>query len=109
MVQTPFRLMAHTPFQLTNSRDTKFPVQVLTDHCSLKYFTTTKQLNHRQAHWSELLAGFDFVIQYQPGVLAGLPDALTHHPDMRPIDKGPLLIQEHNPDNFQTLLKPHQL
>ncbi|SPC67775.1 related to Gag-pol polyprotein [Ustilago sp. UG-2017b] len=44
----------------------KFPVQVLTDHRSLEYFTTTKQLNRRQARWLELLSDFDFVIQYRP-------------------------------------------
>ncbi|SOV08288.1 uncharacterized protein UDID_17342 [Ustilago sp. UG-2017a] len=87
----------------------KFPVQVLTDHRSLEYFTTTKQLNHRQARWSELLSDFDFVIQYRPGVQAGLPDALTRRSDMRPRDKGPSLMQEPNPNNFQALLKPHQL
>ncbi|SPC67056.1 uncharacterized protein UHOD_11464 [Ustilago sp. UG-2017b] len=87
----------------------KFQVQVLTDHRSLEYFTTTKQLNRRQARWSELLADFDFVIQYRPGAQAGLPDALTRRSDMRPMDRGLLLMREHNPDNFQTLLKPHQL
>ncbi|KAJ1578391.1 hypothetical protein NDA11_005217 [Ustilago hordei] len=87
----------------------KFPVQVLTDHRSLEYFTTTKQLNRRQARWSELLSDFDFVIQYRPGAQAGLPDALTRRSDMRPMDKGPSLMQEHNPNNFQALLKPHQL
>ncbi|SOV05166.1 uncharacterized protein UDID_17854 [Ustilago sp. UG-2017a] len=87
----------------------KFPVQVLTDHRSLEYFTTTKQLNRRQARWSELLADFDFVIQYRPGAQAGLPDALTRRSDMRPKDRGLSLMQEHNPGNFQTLLKPHQL
>ncbi|KAJ1037064.1 hypothetical protein NDA10_004015 [Ustilago hordei] len=60
----------------------KFPVQVLTDHRSLEYFTTTKQLNRWQARWSELLSDFDFVIQYRPGVQAGLPDALTRRSDM---------------------------
>ncbi|SPC63566.1 related to transposon-encoded proteins with TYA, reverse transcriptase, integrase domains in various combinations [Ustilago sp. UG-2017b] len=87
----------------------KFPVQVLTDHRSLEYFTTTKQLNRRQARWSELLPDFDFVIQYRPGAQAGLPDTLTRRSDMRPMDKGPSLMQEHNPNNFQALLKPHQL
>ncbi|KAJ1596241.1 hypothetical protein NDA14_001923 [Ustilago hordei] len=87
----------------------KFPVQVLTDHRSLEYFTTTKQLNRRQARWSELLSDFDFVIQYRPGAQAGLPDALTRRSDMRPMDKGPSLMQEHNPNNFQALFKPHQL
>ncbi|SPC62606.1 uncharacterized protein UHOD_11557 [Ustilago sp. UG-2017b] len=60
----------------------KFPVQVLTDHRSLEYFTTTKQLNCRQARLSELLVNFDFVIQYRPGAQAGLPDALTHRFDI---------------------------
>ncbi|SOV04760.1 uncharacterized protein UDID_17177 [Ustilago sp. UG-2017a] len=60
----------------------KFQVQVLTNHRSLEYFTTTKQLNHRQARWSELLADFDFVIQYRPGAQAGLPDALTLKSDI---------------------------
>ncbi|SOV06442.1 uncharacterized protein UDID_17465 [Ustilago sp. UG-2017a] len=87
----------------------KFQVQVLTDHRSLEYFTTTKQLNRRQACWSELLADFDFVIQYRPGAQAGLPDALTCRSNMRPKDRGLSLMQEHNPGNFQTLLKPHQL
>ncbi|SPC62077.1 uncharacterized protein UHOD_12159 [Ustilago sp. UG-2017b] len=87
----------------------KFQVQVLTNDRSLEYFTTTKQLNRRQARWSELLADFDFVIQYRPGAQAGLPDALTRRSDMRPMDRGLPLMREHNPDNFQTLLKPHQL
>ncbi|SPC61574.1 uncharacterized protein UHOD_11610 [Ustilago sp. UG-2017b] len=87
----------------------KFPVQVLTDHRSLEYFTTTKQLNRRQARWLELLSDFDFVIQYRPGAQAGLPGTLTRRSDMRPMDKGPSLMQEHNPNNFQALLKPHQL
>ncbi|KAJ1028044.1 hypothetical protein NDA13_003494 [Ustilago tritici] len=87
----------------------KFPVEVLTDHRSLEYFTTTKQLNRRQARWSELLANFDFVIQYCPGAQDCLPDALTRCSDMRLIDKGSSLLLEQNPDNFQTLLKPHQL
>ncbi|SPC63716.1 uncharacterized protein UHOD_11307 [Ustilago sp. UG-2017b] len=60
----------------------KFQVQVLTNHRSLEYFTTTKQLNCRQARWSELLADFDFVIQYHPGAQAGLPDALTLKSDI---------------------------
>lgn len=37
---------------------------VYTDHRSLEYFTTFKQLNRRQARWSEFLADFSFVIKY---------------------------------------------
>ncbi|SOV07143.1 uncharacterized protein UDID_18780 [Ustilago sp. UG-2017a] len=61
----------------------KFQVQVLTDHRSLEYFTTTKQLNHRQARWSELLADFDFVIQYRPvksDITDKIRDALPRDP-----------------------------
>ena len=28
-------------------------IEILTDHRSLEFFTTTKQLNRRQARWSE--------------------------------------------------------
>jgi hypothetical protein len=37
-------------------------VQVLTDHKNLLYFTTTRTLNGRQAHWSIFLVDFDFDI-----------------------------------------------
>ena len=32
------------------------PVDVITDHKNLEYFSTTKVLTHRQAHWSEYLS-----------------------------------------------------
>lgn len=46
-----------------------FPIQVLSDHKNLQYFTTTKQLSHRQARWSEYLSRFRFTIVYRPGNL----------------------------------------
>jgi RNase H-like domain found in reverse transcriptase/Reverse transcriptase (RNA-dependent DNA polymerase)/Integrase zinc binding domain len=46
---------------------THFKVIVLTDHNNLKYFMTTKVLNGRQARWAELLAQYDFEIQYRTG------------------------------------------
>jgi hypothetical protein len=45
-----------------------FPIKVLSDHKSLQYFCTTKQLSHRQARWSEYLSRFQFSIVYRPGV-----------------------------------------
>jgi len=53
-------------------------VQVQTDHKNLLYFTTTRTLNRRQAHWSIFLVDFDFEIQYQPGTRQGKADALSH-------------------------------
>jgi len=52
---------------------------VLSDHRTLEYFATSKQLSRCQAHWSEFLSGFNYVIRYRPGKLAGKPDALTCH------------------------------
>ena len=39
-------------------------VQVFSDHQNLKYFTTTKMLNRRQARWAQELLGIDFHIYY---------------------------------------------
>jgi hypothetical protein len=54
-----------------------FPINVLSDHRNLQYFTTTKQLSHRQARWSEYLSRFQFTIEYRPGAQGQKPDALT--------------------------------
>jgi hypothetical protein len=54
-----------------------FPISVLSDHRNLQYFTTTKQLSHRQARWSEYLSRFQFTIEYRPGTQGQKPDALT--------------------------------
>ncbi|KAL2889854.1 Retrotransposable element Tf2 155 kDa protein type 1 [Ceratocystis lukuohia] len=51
------------------------PVKVITNHRNLEYFISTKQLNRRQARWSEFLSRFNFRIIYRP---AGNP------PNMKP-------------------------
>jgi hypothetical protein len=38
------------------------PICVLSDHKSLEYFTMTKLLNQRQAHWSQFQSQFNFKI-----------------------------------------------
>ena len=40
----------------------KHTVTVLTDHQNLRYFTTTKKLNGRQARWAEELSQFNFKV-----------------------------------------------
>jgi hypothetical protein len=44
-------------------------VQVQSNHENLKYFYLKKvtKLNARQARWAELLAAYDFEIEYHPG------------------------------------------
>ena len=56
---------------------TSLPVDVVTDHKNLEYFSTTKMLNHRQARWSEFLSAFNMVICFRPGRLGAKPDSLT--------------------------------
>ena len=53
------------------------PINVVTDHKNLEYFSTTKVLTHRQVRWSEHLSAFNMVIRFQPGKLGTKPDALT--------------------------------
>ena len=43
------------------------PICVQTDHVNLRYFFTMKMLNQRQARWAELLAAYDFIIEYKLG------------------------------------------
>ena len=56
---------------------TTLPVDVVTDHKNLEYFSTTKMLNRRQARWSEFLSAFNMVIRFRPGCLGAKPNSLT--------------------------------
>src|SRR3978361_1488759 len=56
-------------------------IDIITDHQNLRYFTSTKTLNQRQARWAEALSQFDFVIRYRPGTAGGKPDALSRRPE----------------------------
>ncbi|TYK06676.1 pol protein [Cucumis melo var. makuwa] len=44
-------------------------IQIFTDHKSLKYFFTQKELNMRQRRWLELVKDYDCEILYHPGIL----------------------------------------
>jgi ribonuclease HI len=49
--------------------------QVYTDHKSLKYIFTQKDLNLRQRHWLELIKDYDLEIHYHPGKANLVTDA----------------------------------
>jgi hypothetical protein len=51
--------------------------QVYTDHKSLKYIFTQKDLNHRQRRWLELIKDYDLEIHYHPGKANLVADALS--------------------------------
>jgi hypothetical protein len=51
--------------------------EIYTDHKSLKYFFTQKELNMRQRRWLELLSDYDCSINYHPGKANVVADALS--------------------------------
>jgi hypothetical protein len=51
--------------------------QVYTDHKSLKYIYTQKDLNLRQCRWLELIKDYDLEIHYHPGKGNLVADALS--------------------------------
>ncbi|KAL5568094.1 hypothetical protein UlMin_024669 [Ulmus minor] len=51
--------------------------QIYTDHKSLKYIFTQKELNMRQRRWLELVKDYDCEILYHPGKANKVADALS--------------------------------
>jgi hypothetical protein len=51
--------------------------QVYTDHKSLKYIFTQKDLNLRNHRWLELIKDYDLEIHYHPGKANQVADALS--------------------------------
>ncbi|KAJ4701059.1 Retrotransposon protein, putative, Ty3-gypsy subclass [Melia azedarach] len=51
--------------------------EIYTDHKSLKYLFTQKELNLRQRRWIELIKDYDCTIDYQPGKANVVADALS--------------------------------
>ncbi|KAL0539843.1 hypothetical protein IC582_024064 [Cucumis melo] len=52
-------------------------IQIFTDHKSLKYFFTQKELNMRQRRWLELVKDYDCEILYHRGKANVVADALS--------------------------------
>ena len=76
--------------------------RVYTDHNSLKYLLTQKELNLRQRRWLELFKDYDCIIDYHPGKANIVADALSRktvvamslqYSDWRLGDDGAMLAQ----------------
>ena len=76
--------------------------RIYTDHKSLKYLLTQKELNLRQRRWLELLKDYDCIIDYHPGKANIVADALSRktvvamslqYSDWRLADDGAMLAQ----------------
>ena len=53
------------------------PCRIFTDHKSLQYIFTQKELNLRQRRWLELIKNYDCTIEYHPGKANVIADALS--------------------------------
>ena len=84
------------------------PIDVVTDHKNLEYFSTSKILTRRQARWSEYLSQFNLVIRFRPGKLGAKPDALTRRWDVYP-KEGDSDYSVINPHNFRPVFTQEQL
>ena len=51
--------------------------KVYSDHKSLKYILTQRDLNIRQRRWMEFLEDYDFTVHYHPGKANVVVDALS--------------------------------
>jgi hypothetical protein len=69
-------------------------VEIYTDHKSLKYIFTQKEINMRQRRWLELMADYDVELLYHPGRLNMVPDALSRRPTAMFLTMRPELLEE---------------
>ena len=84
------------------------PIDIVTDHKNLEYFSTTKLLMHHQAHWSEFLCQFNLAVWYCLGKLRAKPNALTRRWDIYP-KEGDKDYARVNPDNYRPIFTNEQL
>ena len=83
------------------------PIDVVTDHKNLEYFSMTKLLTWHQAQWSEFLSQFNLTIRFCPRKLSMKPDALTRRWDIY-LKKGGNTYETVNPQNLRPIFTSTQ-
>ncbi|XP_040945820.1 uncharacterized protein, partial [Gossypium hirsutum] len=71
------QLKSHERNYPTHDLELAAKCYIYTDHKSLKYLLSQKELNLRQRRWIELLKDYDCVIDYHPGKANVVADALS--------------------------------
>src|SRR6266481_6820409 len=84
------------------------PIDVVTDHRNLQYFSTTKILMRHQARWSEYLSRFNLIICFCPGKLGTKPNTLTRRWDVY-LKEGNSDYATANPQNLHPVFTSEQL
>ena len=51
--------------------------ELFTDHKSLRYLFSQKELNQRQSRWLEFIKDYEFALQYHPGKANVVANALS--------------------------------
>ena len=64
-----------------------YPVDIITDHKNLEYFSTTKVLTQKQVQWSKYLFQFNLVIKFHSDYLDMKLDTLTKWWDIYPKER----------------------
>ena len=68
--------------------------EIYTDHKSLKYIFTQKELNMRHRRWLELIKDYDCTINYHPWKANVVTDALSRKEKLKMIISSSELIKE---------------
>jgi hypothetical protein len=72
--------LAAIVFALKIWRHYLYGIEIHTDHQSIKYLFSQKELNFRQRRWMELLKDYDCTIVDHPGKANVVADALSRKP-----------------------------
>ncbi|TYK29800.1 ty3-gypsy retrotransposon protein [Cucumis melo var. makuwa] len=70
-------------------------IQIFTDHKSLKYFFTQKELNMRQRRWLELVKDYDCEILNHPSKVNVAADAFSRKKIIDAQSNDPYLVEKH--------------